>query len=134
MSEQDLVRGPVAMSFPWSGVESSGDGIAATLGEARHVGVLGQVLPDQAVGVLVGAALPGVMRIGEVERHAGGVLDSGIAVELGAVVGGDGLELPRMPADQGNGPGRGLFLSACLELADLQVAALALHQAHDAVA
>ena len=66
----------------------------------------GQVLADQAVGVLVGAALPGVMRIGEVERHAGGVLDPGVAVELGAVVGGDGLELLGMPADQRDGAGR----------------------------
>jgi len=122
------------MSFPWSGVESLGDGVAAALGEARHARVLGQVLAYQAVGVLVGAALPGVVRVGEVERHAGGTLDAGIAVELGAVVGGDAVELLRQPADQGDGPGVGLLFGACPELADLEVAALALHQADDAVA
>ena len=41
---------------------------------ARQVGALGEVLAQEAVGVLVGAALPGAMRVAEVDRDAGGDL------------------------------------------------------------
>ena len=40
-----------------------------------EVGALGEVLADQAVGVLVGAALPGMVRQREVEDRAGRLLD-----------------------------------------------------------
>jgi hypothetical protein len=41
------------------------------LGVAGQVGAFGQILSDQAVGVLVGASLPGTMRITEVHGDAG---------------------------------------------------------------
>ena len=41
------------------------EGIQLTLGVARQVRALGQVLAQQAIGVLVGAALPRAVRIGK---------------------------------------------------------------------
>ncbi len=49
-------------------------------------------LTDQPIGVLIAAPLPGVMRGGKVEGHTRGLLDGIIGMELGTVVGGDGLE------------------------------------------
>ena len=42
-----------------------GVGIQLTLRIARQVRALGQVLAQQSVGVFVGAALPGTVRIGK---------------------------------------------------------------------
>jgi len=47
-------------------VQERTDGIEVALGKTSQVGVLGQVLAQQAVGVLVGATLPRAMGIGEV--------------------------------------------------------------------
>ena len=44
-----------------------GDGVEIVLALLAEIGALGQVLADEAVGVLVGAALPGIVRIGEVD-------------------------------------------------------------------
>ena len=54
-------------AFPGARVEAMGDGIQLALGIARQVRALGQVLAQQAVGVLVGPAWPGAVRIGEDE-------------------------------------------------------------------
>jgi hypothetical protein len=50
-------------------VEFLSDSVEVVLGEAAQVGVLAQVLAQQPVGVLVGAALPGVVRVAEEHRH-----------------------------------------------------------------
>ena len=42
-----------------------GDGVQLALRVARQVRTLGQVLAQQAIGILVGAAWPGVVRIGK---------------------------------------------------------------------
>ena len=39
------------------------EGVQLALGVARQVGALGQVVAQQAIGVLVGAAFPRAMRI-----------------------------------------------------------------------
>src|SRR5665811_1685365 len=52
-------------------VELGGDGVEVRLGQAREVGTLGQVLAEQAVGVLVGAPLPRAVRVAEVDGDAG---------------------------------------------------------------
>jgi hypothetical protein len=44
-----------------SGVERTGDARAVALREARHALTLREILAQQAVGVLLGAALPGVV-------------------------------------------------------------------------
>ena len=61
---------------------------------------LGQILPDESVGVLVGAPLPAMVRRGEVELHLARRFDLRVAVEFGPVVGGDRLELSGVPPHQ----------------------------------
>src|SRR3990167_7096244 len=61
-----------AQRLAWSGVQFPGNRIQLFLGEATQVAALGQVLPQQAVGVLVDAALPGAVWISEVHLHPGG--------------------------------------------------------------
>jgi len=78
LPEIERVRGeplsgrPDVQRFAWSGVQCPGHRIQLLLGEATHVVSLGQVLPQQTVAVLVDAALPGIVRIGEVDRHPDG--------------------------------------------------------------
>ena len=50
-------------------VQVIGDVIALGLCERAHASALGQVLPKQAVEVLVAASLPGVVGGGEVDLH-----------------------------------------------------------------
>ena len=57
-------HGPVE-TFSRSGIEAMGDGVHLALGVARQVGALGQVLAQQPIGVLVGAAVPRAVRIGK---------------------------------------------------------------------
>src|SRR6202049_4745744 len=55
-----------------SAVGAVGDGIEFVLTVNREVSTLGQILPQQPVGVLAGTALPWTVRIAEVHAHAGG--------------------------------------------------------------
>ena len=64
------------------------------LGEFGHAVSLGEVLSDEAVGVLVGTSFPGMMGISEVESGVGEALDVLIAMEFGSVVGGSVLDGP----------------------------------------
>jgi hypothetical protein len=57
-------RGPVE-TFSWPGIQLMGDGVQLALRIARQIRPLGQVLAQQAIGVLIGPALPRAMRIGE---------------------------------------------------------------------
>jgi hypothetical protein len=55
------------------------------LGEMRHAAAFGEILPQEAVGVLIGPALPGVVGRGEVDARGGGTLEVAVLVEFGAV-------------------------------------------------
>ena len=69
----ELLRGALeAQRLAWPGVQFPGNRIQLFLSEATQVATLGQALPQQTVGVLVNAALPGTVRIGEVDLHPGG--------------------------------------------------------------
>ena len=91
-------------------VEAVGDAIEVGLGMHREVGALGKVLTQQAVGVLAGTALPGAVRVAEIDLHAGLRSEFGVSGHLGAaVIGqalahrfGDGVELGGK-AGQGRG-------------------------------
>ena len=61
-----------------SAVERGGDGFELVAVPAGEVGALREVLAQQAVGVLVGAALPGAVRVGEVDGDAGLDLELGV--------------------------------------------------------
>ena len=65
--------------------------------DAREVGALGEVLAHQAVGVLVGPPLPGVVRQREVHARAKGRGDLGAAGEPLATV--HGYRLARLPGE-----------------------------------
>ena len=57
----DFVRSQKSMTPPGAVVEFGREGMALRLAEGGQIGAFGQVLAQQAVGVLVGAALPGMM-------------------------------------------------------------------------
>ena len=57
---EHFAGGVVAEAFAGSVVEFVGDGGEVGGGVMRQVGALGEVFAEQAVGVLVAAALPGV--------------------------------------------------------------------------
>ena len=46
-----------------TGIKFSGNGIKRDLSETGDVGSLGEILPEQVVGVLVAAALPIIVRV-----------------------------------------------------------------------
>ena len=52
-------------------MDFSRPGIEVFLIKDGEVGALGQVLAQQAVGVLIAASLPRAMRISKVDLHAG---------------------------------------------------------------
>jgi hypothetical protein len=52
-------------------IELGRDGIQRDLIEPAQVGALGQVLAEQPVGVLVGAALPRATRVAETDLDTG---------------------------------------------------------------
>ena len=68
---EDLQRGKPVVRRARSGVHAVGDGVEFVLRVDRQIGALGQVLAQQPVGVLAGAALPGAVRVAEVHPHAG---------------------------------------------------------------
>jgi hypothetical protein len=62
------------------------DCVQLLLGLARQIRTLGQILADQAIDVFVAAALPGAVRVAEVNSHAGALSDFGMACHLAALV------------------------------------------------
>jgi hypothetical protein len=58
-------------ALAWATVELRGDGVELGLGVAAEVGALGQVLADKPIPVLVGASLPGRVRVTEEDLNPG---------------------------------------------------------------
>ena len=63
--------GTPAQRLPGTGVEGEGDRVKVLAAVAVQVGAFREVLAQQSVGVLVGAALPGTVRVAEVDGQAG---------------------------------------------------------------
>jgi len=78
------------VSGAWPSVEAVGNGIEIVLGEGAQVGALGQVLAQQAVGVLACAALPGTVGVAEVD-HAGSGGEILVASQLFALIVGQAV-------------------------------------------
>ena len=57
-------RGKV-QTFSWARVEAQRDGVQLALRIPRQVGALRQILTQQPMGVFIGPALPGAVRIGK---------------------------------------------------------------------
>ena len=70
-------------------VELVGDGVEVGLGVDGEVGAFGHPLAEEAVGVLVGAALPGRVGVAEVDVDAGVDAERGVLGHLPALVPGD---------------------------------------------
>ena len=62
----------VVQGHSWPLIEFAGDGIEVLQGMHREVGPFREVLSKKMVGVLISAALPGAMRIAEVDVEVGG--------------------------------------------------------------
>ena len=75
-----------AEGFSWTGVQLPGNGIEFLLSEVTQVSSLGEVLPEQAVGVFIDATLPGAVRIGKVNFHTGGLSQALVLRHLLALV------------------------------------------------
>src|SRR6266540_1543900 len=94
------MRSAMISVLPRPAVQFRSDPIAIVLGEVGHALAFGQILPDQAVGVFVGAAFPRMVRCGEVETRRRRSLEPGVVVEFGAVIDGDGLHGMGLRGDQ----------------------------------
>ena len=66
---EDGQRGVEAMSGTRPGVEAVGDGIEIFLAVDAQIGALGQVLAQETIGVLAGAALPWAVWVAEVHTR-----------------------------------------------------------------
>src|SRR5579864_2042361 len=86
-----LGRGSEPQRLAWPSVELSCHFIQMGLRVNRQVSPFGEVLPEQAVGVLVGAALPRALRIAEVDVDVGRQAKSPMIRKLLATVPGQGL-------------------------------------------
>jgi len=99
----------------------------------RHARLLGEILPEEPIGVFGGASLPGMVGGREVEAGARGVLDVPVAVEFGSVVDGDGSDPRGGAAEERDGAPSGLSGVSGGELTDQEIAGLAIDQGEDGV-
>jgi hypothetical protein len=111
-----------------------GDLVALVLGYFGHRLAFGKILPNEPVGVLIGPALPTVMRGREVEPDRTDRFDLAIPVELRPVVRRNAPHPPRMPRHQPQQRSVGFGRGAGLEFPDQEVTAFALDQGQHAVA
>jgi hypothetical protein len=128
----DFMRGTEAETAAGTVVEVRGDLVADGLGEMTEGSAFGQILADESVGVFVGAALPGVVRSGEVDRGAELMLNVLVAVELDAVVGSDGADLMRLLGEEGDHASVGVCDGGAGQWSDADQAALAFDEGDDA--
>ena len=82
-------RSRVAERLARPGVQLERDAVEVLLAVDRKVGALGEVLSEQAIGVLVRAALPGAPRVGEVDLDIGGQGEPLVGGELHAPIPGE---------------------------------------------
>src|SRR4029079_1350044 len=96
-AESGGARDELVESFGWSipseglagaPVEQGGEVIEFGLAVNGQVGAFGQELADHAVPVLVAAALPWRVGVSEVDLHAGGDAERGVAGEFFALIPG----------------------------------------------
>ena len=69
------MRSSIAQAFARSVVESVQGLVDLDIADAKQAHLLGEELAQQAVGVLVGATLPGVIRPGEIDAGVQALAD-----------------------------------------------------------
>src|ERR1700681_590864 len=83
---QSIGRGFEAQGLSRALIEPQRNCVEVGLGEAREIGSSREVLSQQAVGVLVAAALPWTARITKINLHVGGNREALVARHLLALV------------------------------------------------
>ena len=121
-----------AEALPGTIVEFFRDGFALGLSDGVKIGALGQILANETVGVFVGAAFPGVMGRGKVDLGGKLFFDLFINMELGAVVGGDGLNPVSIGLEDFDGSVEGVLASGAGEFADADQAGFSFHDGDNA--
>lgn len=96
---QDIGRRSIVEGFSAAGVEFAGDGVEIVLAEMGEIHPLGKILAQEAVGVFIAAALPGAVRIAEIDLHIGGHGEAGMGGQLRAPVPGQRAHLARPGCD-----------------------------------
>lgn len=125
----DLDGALEAEALAWPYVQFVGNRIQLLLAIYRQVRTLGQVLPDQSIDVFVATALPGAVRVAEVDRHAGLLGDLRMASHLPSLVVGHALARRQRHAIQRRAePLHSRGRRRIAHLYQHQVAAGALHQ------
>jgi len=99
---ESIERRAKAVAFSRSIVQCVRDCVASVLCQPLHRRALRDVLPNEAVGVLVRASFPRRVRSRKVDRYARRSFDLVVSVELRTVVDGDRLEQPGMSLNQLN--------------------------------
>ena len=127
-----FVRSEEAEAFTGAVIEMMSDLSAETWGKMSETSALGEVLTDESVGVLVGAAFPGVMGSGEEEGSIECVFDRLVAVELGSVIRGNGADGVRLTGEQVDKAGVGVLDGGAGERADADQATPAFDGSSDA--
>src|SRR5262249_51743576 len=87
-------RGFEAQGLPWALIEPQRDPVQVRLREAREICSPREILSQQAVGVLVAAALPRTTWIAEIDLHVGGDGEVLVVSHLLASIPGQGAALP----------------------------------------
>ena len=87
---EDLASSLPSEDLTWSVVEFVDGCLHLVGGELREVGLLREVLAQQPVRVLVAAALPGAVRVAEVDGHACRGAEVVVLGQLDAAVLGQG--------------------------------------------
>jgi hypothetical protein len=70
-----------------------GDSVAISLSNGLKARVFGKILANESIGILIGPALPRMIRIGEVAGYWESLFNSFVAMEFGTVVESNGEEL-----------------------------------------
>lgn len=110
------------MSFSRPDIQLMRDLIAFLLRQIFHADAFRNVLPDQAVQIFITAALPGVIRRGEVTKHGKARFERLVVMKLGAVVQREGVKLAGVLGDGSGGRCRDFGRRARLEFLDDGVA------------
>src|SRR5664279_5075692 len=120
----------VAKGLARTSVEASLDVPKVGRADVREVDALGQVLAEEPIGVLVGAALPGRVWVAEVDGDVGGDGEGRVVGHLGALVPGDGApELFRQGLDgRAHRHVDGLSGTVAVEVEEEQEPACPLHE------
>ncbi len=128
-----FLRGSVAKALSWALVQLTRNGGTLLLREVRHAGALGDVLADEPIGVLVGAAFPGMMRGREVHLRRGRGLECGVPMKLRPVVTGERVDGMRLLPQEWNSASIKFGDGPRPEFAEQEIAGLPLDQTHNAV-